>query len=68
MSLVLRRTALFVVIVLVWALVAAAVAHASVREIAPIDGCASRSPSIGLFTASSGPRMVRVGTPVDVLG
>jgi methionine-rich copper-binding protein CopC len=35
MSLVLRRTALFVFIVLIWALVAAAVAHASVREIMP---------------------------------
>ena len=68
MSLVLRRTALFVVIVLVWALVAAAVAHASVREIAPIDGCTAKPSSIGPFTASSGLCTVRVGTPVDVLG
>jgi hypothetical protein len=35
MALVLRRTALFVFIVLIWALIAAAVAHASPRETAP---------------------------------
>jgi len=35
MALVLRRTALFVFIVLIWALIAAAVAHASSRETAP---------------------------------
>jgi lipoprotein-anchoring transpeptidase ErfK/SrfK len=40
MSLVLRRTALFVFIVLVWALIAAAVAHASTREIVPMEGYA----------------------------
>jgi len=40
MSLVLRRTALFVFIVLVWALIAAAVAHASTREIVPMNGYA----------------------------
>jgi hypothetical protein len=34
MALVLRRTALFVFIVLIWALIAAVVAHASTREIA----------------------------------
>ncbi len=34
MALVLRRTALFVFIVLIWALIAAAVAHASTHEIA----------------------------------
>lgn len=37
MALVLRRTALFVFIVLMWALVAAAVAHASAREV-PFTG------------------------------
>ncbi len=40
MSMVLRRTALFVFIVLVWALIAAAVAHASVRQVVPINGYA----------------------------
>ena len=40
MSLVLRRTALFVFIVLVWALIAAAVAHASTRDITPMNGYA----------------------------
>lgn len=37
MALVLRRTALFVVIVVVWALIAAAVAHAAAREV-PLTG------------------------------
>jgi hypothetical protein len=40
MSLVLRRTAIFVFIVLVWALVVSAVAHASTRETGPIEGSA----------------------------
>lgn len=40
MSMVLRRTALFVFIVLVWALIAAAVAHASARNVVPMNGYA----------------------------
>ena len=38
MVLVLRRTALFVAIVLAWALPAAAVAHSATRDIVPIAG------------------------------
>jgi hypothetical protein len=41
MSLVLRRTALFVFIVLVWALIAAAVAHASARRMAGVPPSAA---------------------------
>jgi hypothetical protein len=48
MSLVLRRTALFVFIVLIWALVAAAVAHASARGILAIDADASTAPAFVL--------------------
>jgi len=40
MSLVLRRTALFVIFVLVWALLAAIVAHASTHDVVPFSGFA----------------------------
>lgn len=39
-ALVLRRTALFVVIVLMWALVAAAIAHAAPRDVVAFSGFA----------------------------
>jgi lipoprotein-anchoring transpeptidase ErfK/SrfK len=38
MAIVLRRTALFVTFVLLWALVAAAVAHASTRQVVVFEG------------------------------
>jgi len=38
MVVVLRRTAIFVAIVLAWALLAAAVSHAATRDIVPISG------------------------------